>query len=74
VAGVEGMIDFPEKGGKVISWLPAAHIAERGAHYYVPVVRGIQVTICPDPRPIVEFLPQVKPSWAGVGLSGLLRA
>jgi long-chain acyl-CoA synthetase len=63
VAGIEDMIDFPEEGGKVISWLPAAHIAERGAHYYVPVVRGIQVTICPDPRRIVEFLPQVKPTW-----------
>ena len=33
------MIDFPERGGKVISWLPAAHIAERGAHYYLPVTK-----------------------------------
>jgi long-chain acyl-CoA synthetase len=73
VAGIEDMIDFPEEGGKVISWLPAAHIAERGAHYYVPVVRGIQVTICPDPRRIVEFLPQVKPTRAGVAPSGLQR-
>ena len=24
----------------MISWLPAAHIAERGAHYYLPVIRG----------------------------------
>ena len=31
---------FPERGGKVISWLPAAHIAERGAHYYLPINRG----------------------------------
>jgi long-chain acyl-CoA synthetase len=47
----------------VISWLPAAHIAERGAHYYLPVVRGVSVTICPDPRRIAEFLPQVRPTW-----------
>jgi long-subunit acyl-CoA synthetase (AMP-forming) len=47
----------------VISWLPAAHIAERGAHYYLPVTRGPSVTICPDPRRIVEFLPKVKPTW-----------
>ena len=31
VAGVEDLIELPERGGKVISWLPAAHIAERGA-------------------------------------------
>ena len=62
-AGVEGMIDFPERGAKVISWLPAAHIAERGAHYYLPVIRGCSVTICPDPRRIVEWLPKVRPTW-----------
>ncbi len=62
-AGVEGIIDFPERGAKVISWLPAAHIAERGAHYYLPVVRGLTVTICPDPRQIVEWLPKVRPTW-----------
>jgi long-chain acyl-CoA synthetase len=63
VSGVEEIIEIPERGGKVISWLPAAHIAERGANYYLPVVRGLSVTICPDPRKIVEFLPQVKPTW-----------
>jgi long-subunit acyl-CoA synthetase (AMP-forming) len=63
VAAVDGIIDLPERGAKVISWLPAAHIAERGAHYYLPVMRGISVTVCPDPRRIVEFLPQVRPTW-----------
>ncbi len=63
VGGVDGMIDLPERGGKVISWLPAAHIAERGANYYLPVTRGLSVTICPDPRKIVDFLPQVRPTW-----------
>jgi long-chain acyl-CoA synthetase len=61
--GVDGIIDFPDRGAKVISWLPAAHIAERGAHYYLPVVRGCSVTICPDPRRIVEWLPKVRPTW-----------
>jgi long-subunit acyl-CoA synthetase (AMP-forming) len=61
--GVEEIIDFPERGAKVISWLPAAHIAERGAHYYLPVNRGVTVTICPDPRKIGESLAAVKPTW-----------
>jgi long-chain acyl-CoA synthetase len=63
VGGVEEIIEIPERGGKVISWLPAAHIAERGANYYLPVIRGLSVTICPDPRKVIEFLPQVKPTW-----------
>jgi long-chain acyl-CoA synthetase len=63
VSGVEEIIEIPDRGGKVISWLPAAHIAERGANYYLPVIRGLSMTICPDPRKIVEFLPQVKPTW-----------
>jgi long-subunit acyl-CoA synthetase (AMP-forming) len=63
VSGVEDVVELPERGARVISWLPAAHIAERGAHYYLPVIRGVQVAICPDPRMIVEFLPQVRPTW-----------
>jgi long-chain acyl-CoA synthetase len=62
-AGVEDIVDFPDRGAKVISWLPAAHIAERGAHYYLPVIRGCSVTICPNPREIIAFLPRVKPTW-----------
>jgi long-chain acyl-CoA synthetase len=63
VSGVEEMIPLPEEGGKVISWLPAAHIAERGANYYLPVVYGLSITVCPDPRKIIEFLPAVRPTW-----------
>jgi long-subunit acyl-CoA synthetase (AMP-forming) len=63
VASVDGMIPFPERGGRVISWLPAAHIAERGANYYLPVVKGLEITICPDPREIVQFLQQAPPTW-----------
>lgn len=63
VNGVDELIDLPDRGAKVISWLPAAHIAERGAHYYLPVIRGVTVTICPDPRKIGESLAAVKPTW-----------
>jgi long-subunit acyl-CoA synthetase (AMP-forming) len=63
VASMDGMVDFPERGGRVVSWLPAAHIAERGANYYLPVVKGLEIAICPDPREIVQFLPQARPSW-----------
>ncbi len=63
VSGVNDVLDLPERGSKVISWLPAAHIAERGAHYYLPVTKGVSVTICPDPRKIGESLAAVRPTW-----------
>jgi len=55
-------IQFPE-AARVISWLPSAHIAERAAHHYLPVIFGFTVTTCPDPRRIIEVLPQVRPHW-----------
>ena len=62
VAGTEQLIDFGD-GANVISWLPAAHIAERAAHHYLPIVFGICITPCPDPRRIGEYLRDVRPSW-----------
>jgi long-subunit acyl-CoA synthetase (AMP-forming) len=47
---------------RMISWLPSAHIAERVAHYYVPVVFGMTVTCCPNSGTILRYLPQVKPN------------
>ena len=64
VSSVDDMVPFPDdQENKVISWLPAAHIAERGAHYYLPVIKGLSVTICPDPKQIIGVLPQVRPTW-----------
>lgn len=61
-ASVESVISFPE-GSKVISWLPAAHVAERTAHHYIPIVYGMQVTTCPDPQQVLACLPEVRPQW-----------
>lgn len=61
-SGIEAIVRFPE-GSRVISWLPAAHIAERAAHHYLPIVFGLEVTCCPDPRQIAAYLPAVRPQW-----------
>src|SRR5215217_2714988 len=58
----DDVIRFPD-GSKVISWLPAAHVAERNAHHYLPIVFAMTVTCCPNPREIVAYLPAVKPTW-----------
>jgi long-chain acyl-CoA synthetase len=59
---VEALIRFPD-ASRVISWLPAAHIAERMAHHYLPIVYGMTITCCPNPREVVGYLPAVKPTW-----------
>jgi long-chain acyl-CoA synthetase len=58
----EQLIDFP-RDGRVISWLPAAHVAERNAHHYLPVVYGLEITSCDNPREIFAYLPEVRPVW-----------
>ncbi len=52
-----------EPGARVISWLPAAHIAERMAHHYLPTIFGGSITCSPNPREILTYLPQVHPTW-----------
>ncbi len=62
VESIEQMIQFPD-GAKVISWLPSAHIAERAAHHYLPIVYAMTITSCDNPREVVSYLPLVKPTW-----------
>ncbi|EHN10450.1 Long-chain-fatty-acid--CoA ligase [Patulibacter medicamentivorans] len=65
VAAMEavGKVARLRQGGRVISWLPAAHIAERGAHYYAPLLFGLEITTCPDPKQISAYLAAVHPTW-----------
>ncbi|HTT31178.1 MAG TPA: AMP-dependent synthetase/ligase [Solirubrobacteraceae bacterium] len=59
---VEHVVPF-DPGSRVISWLPAAHIAERMAHHYIPVIFAGTITCCPNPREVLSYLPQVRPTW-----------
>ena len=56
------LIQFPE-GARVVSYLPMAHIAERQCTHYLPMVFAWSVTCCPDPRQVVAYLPEVRPTW-----------
>lgn len=62
VHAVEERVGFGP-GSRVISWLPSAHVAERTAHHYLPITYGMEITTCPDPRRIGEWLPAVRPTW-----------
>ena len=58
-----GELNGIDPGGRVICWLPLAHIAERIASYYAPVLFGLEVTTCPDARQIGAVLREVRPNW-----------
>jgi long-subunit acyl-CoA synthetase (AMP-forming) len=52
----------PREPGRVISYLPTAHIADRFAHHYSAMLFGHSITCCPDPRGVAALLPQVRPT------------
>src|SRR5256885_12707959 len=56
------LIDSPE-GAHTASSLPMAHIAERAVGHYIPMVLGQTVTSCPNPREVIGYLPEVRPTW-----------
>ena len=62
VNGFDEVIAFPSDG-RVVSWLPMAHIAERACSHYLPIMLGFTTTCCPDPRQVVAYLPEVHPTW-----------
>ncbi len=51
----------------MISFLPSAHIADRWAGLYAQMIYGSCVYCCPDPRQMVAYSIEVKPTvWGGV--------
>jgi long-subunit acyl-CoA synthetase (AMP-forming) len=51
-----------EPAGRVISYLPHAHIADRTGGHYLPMMLGTTITCCPDPRALFEHVPEVRPT------------
>jgi long-chain acyl-CoA synthetase len=59
---IEEIIEL-QAGSRVVSWLPSAHIAERNAHHYIPVIYAGSITTVPNPRDVLSHLPHVRPNW-----------
>jgi long-subunit acyl-CoA synthetase (AMP-forming) len=60
-------IRMVEPGGRSISFLPSAHIADRWAALYGQMIFGTTVHCCPNPREMVAYSIEVKPTvWGGV--------
>ena len=62
-AGLLDNVPNLKPGSHVISWLPNAHVAERNAHHYLPIMCQMTVTCCSDGREIMDYLAEVRPSW-----------
>jgi long-subunit acyl-CoA synthetase (AMP-forming) len=60
-------VQATKPGGRMISFLPSAHIADRWAGLYAQMFYGNCVFCCPDPRQMVAYSIEVKPTvWGGV--------
>ena len=54
-------------GGRSISFLPSAHVADRWSQLYAQMIYGTTVHCCPDPRQMVAYTIEVRPTlWGGV--------
>ena len=62
VRSFDQIIAFPNDG-RVVSYLPMAHIAERNCSHYLPLMLGFTVTCCPNAREVIAYLPEVRPTW-----------
>src|SRR4051794_23617627 len=62
VRAYDEIIAFPD-GGRVVSYLPMAHVAERNVSHYLPMMLGFTVTCCPNAREVTKYMPEVKPTW-----------
>ena len=54
-------------GGRTVSYLPAAHIADRWASYYSAIAHGLTITFVADPAQLAGAIVDARPTaWGGV--------
>ncbi len=65
IAELAALAEHVETGfdDRIVSYLPAAHIADRVSAHSANLVRGLQITTVPDPREIAAALPDVHPTF-----------
>jgi long-subunit acyl-CoA synthetase (AMP-forming) len=61
---IDGVIPL-QRGTRTISFLPAAHIADRLTSHYAGMFHGSTLTTCPDPTELFSHVPEVRPTLFG---------
>ncbi|WP_228000527.1 AMP-dependent synthetase/ligase [Nocardia australiensis] len=65
IAEVIALVEGPLEVGlddRSVSYLPAAHVADRISGHCINLLTGVQITTVPDPREIAAALPEVRPT------------
>ncbi len=62
VEGLDELISSPATGASSRG-CRARTSQSATAHHYLPIVYGLQITCCDDPRQVLSYLPEVRPSW-----------
>ncbi|MBF6353860.1 long-chain fatty acid--CoA ligase [Nocardia higoensis] len=65
LAQITALVSGPLRVGlddRAVSYLPAAHVADRISGHTINLVTGIQITTVPDPREIAAALPDARPT------------
>jgi long-subunit acyl-CoA synthetase (AMP-forming) len=62
--GIEA-VAHPAVGGSIVSFLPHAHIADRGLSHYAQMVWGHTITCCPDVTQVFAHVADCHPTFFG---------
>ncbi|MBK5290015.1 MAG: long-chain fatty acid--CoA ligase [Acidimicrobiia bacterium] len=57
----ETLSEVDLQNARLVSYLPMAHIAERNVSHYLALSFGYEVTTCPVPGEVAQYLPEVRP-------------
>lgn len=63
--GLDEATGWRTGGGSVVSFLPNAHIADRGLNHYAQMVWGPTITTCPDPGQVFAHVLDARPTRFG---------
>ena len=62
--GLDAAWNWPS-GGSVVSFLPNAHIADRGLNHYAQMIWGMTITTCPEPNQVFAHVIDARPTRFG---------
>jgi long-subunit acyl-CoA synthetase (AMP-forming) len=63
--GLEAACGWRAGGGSMVSFLPVAHIADRGLAHYGQMIWGHTITTCPDPTQVFAHAVDARPTRFG---------
>jgi long-subunit acyl-CoA synthetase (AMP-forming) len=62
---LQAAMPWRAEGGAAVSFLPSAHIADRGMLHLSQMIWGFEITPCPDPARVFEYVADARPTFFG---------